>query len=583
MPGDAKTTPRDVLRALFRRWRVFVPAALVLMVLVLVAAHWVPLKYTGETIFERRLEAVGNPATGSESESFEAYGLRLRYDLAGYHAVEEAVEKLGLEQGLPRDSEGVLTTAGQMAKQQMVRKLMKDIDVRWDVRSAGVDRVSVTFTHTDPVLAQRMPDMLVKNYMDRISQQIILRLSLQRGFLDKKVQDVAAELVQLEAKRIQSETKHAGMMPGNPGILQERIQQVSTDIDTLRRQDAMAKKKLAGLEAYMASFTPATTRPATNPTSQPATQPSQVVTGPNPELRRLENELTRIEGALDDALTVQRMTEKHPTVIQLRRKVEQLEEKIKNTPKEVELHRVYETDPRRRDDRALRRQMIAQRRDDLLLQLASARTEVEVTANELERLQQRLTSLQGLMANFGPIRQEYLKILKDIADKQTELRKWKGQLSGVQMALAGEVAKRRSHFETIQAARKQFRPTFPSLWMVLAGAVVGGLGLAGGLVFLTSALDRSISTSEEAAKHFDLPVHGVIGEIVTPRQRVRRKIKKWLFRPVVAIAIVMGLGLSTLSIVLWLRYPENFKTWKADPVGFVTRPVTQRVQRLWKE
>jgi len=591
VPEDAKTTPRDVLRALFRRWRVFVPASLVSMILVLVAANWAPLKYTGETILRRRLEVVADATAGGKSESFESYRLALPRDLAGYPAVKKAVEKLGLEKGLPRGSDGTLTLAGKIAKDELVRKLMKGIKVEPDVESEAMDLISVKFTDTDPVLAKQIPDVLVKNYIDRTSQQIIERLSIQRGFFDEKVKGTATELTRLDTKKVQFEIEHADMMPDNPGMFQERIQQIGTDIDTLRRQGAIAKSKRATVEAYIASLRQAATQPATQATTQPATQPAtqpttqpatqpgptpqptQVARGPNPKLRRLEDRLQAYKDRLDNALTFQRMTKKHPTVIQLRQKIAQLEKDIEKTPKEVELHRVYDTNPRR--------EWMAQRRG-LLLQLASARTEVEVNANELERLQERLSSLQRLAGNFAPIRLEYRKIRKKIADKEAEWNQWKSKLSGVQMALAAETAKRRTHLEAVQAARKQFRPTSPSLWMVLAFAVVGGLGLAGGLVFLTSAMDRSISTSEQAARQFDLPVHGVIGEIVTSRQRTRRRIRRWLLGSLVTMVLTVGLSLSTLNIVLRLRYPEKFGTWKADPAGYVQSHVTEAWERLWR-
>ena len=67
----------------------------------------------------------------------------------------------------------------------------------------------------------------------------------------------------------------------------------------------------------------------------------------------------------------------------------------------------------------------------------------------------------------------------------------------------------------------------------LLAAIVGGLAFGAGLVFLANLLDRSVSTTEEAVHHFDLPVHGVIAEIVTARQQWVRRTKVWTIGPAV--------------------------------------------------
>ena len=150
------------------------------------------------------------------------------------------------------------------------------------------------------------------------------------------------------------------------------------------------------------------------------------------------------------------------------------------------------------------------------------------------------------------------------------------------MALDAEVAKRRTHLESVQTAEKQFRPSSPKLMMILAFTYLGGLAFGGGVVFLINFLDRSISTTEEAGKYFNVPVHGVIGEIITTRQRLRRGIRRYLLAPAVTLLILGVLGIATLSITLWLKSPEKFQEWKAAPVRFVFDHTTTLAGELWQ-
>jgi len=526
------------------------------MIASLVGAHHVPLKYTGTARFGRRSDVAGEQSTGRNPESFETVKLTLEHDLVGRNAVELVVEEVGLTRGLPHDAEGKLVLAGQIAKQQLVRELQKALKMQWEVRSQNVDLVLVSFTDKDPMLAQRIPNTLVRNYINRVSEEIVQRLTASRDFLVKQVNGCETRLSKFNNDRLKFETEHAGVMPDNPGALQERIQQIVADIDTLRLQQNTARQTLARLRGLRQA------------TTSPSSRPVEVVKGPNPELQRLREQLRGIKDQLDGALMLSHMTEKHPTVKTLRAKIAQLEQRIKETPAEAVLHTVYRTGIRSRNDFAA--------------QSAAAESQYEVATREIERLQKRLDSYQVLMANFAPIRQAYMQIVKKLEKEQAEADNWQRRLTGIQMALAAEAAKRRTHLSAVEVAQKQFQPSSPGLWMVLAFAIFGGLAFGGGLVFLSNVMDRSITTTEDVARHFDVPVRGIIGEIVRRRQRITGRIKRWTLGSIVTVVVLTALAASALSIVLWLRYPEQYEQWKASPVSYIYHRVSESLAELSK-
>lgn len=554
MPEESKKkTPREVLRMVFRRRHLFLLGSAVFMIGSLVGAHYVPLKYTGTARFERRSDVAAEQGSRNP-ESFETVKLTLAHELVGRNAVEQVVEELGLTRGLPRDAAGQLSLAGMAAKQELVRELQGALKMKWEVRSVNVDLVAVSFTDKDPVLAQGFPNAIIRNYINRVSEQIVQRLTASRDFLVKQVDGCETRLGELNNKRVEFETEHAGVMPDHPGALQERIQQIVSDIDTLRLHQNTAKQTLARLGSLRQA------------TTSPSSQPVQVVRGPNPELQRLQEQLRDYKDRLDAALTVSHMTEKHPTVKTLRAKIAQLEQRIKETPAEAVLQTVYGTGIRSSND--------------LAAQFAAAESQYEIATREMERLQKRLDSYQTLMANFAPIRQKYMEMVKKIGKEQAEADNWQGRLTGIQMALAAEAAKRRTHLSAVEVAQKQFQPSSPGPSMVLAFAIFGGLAFGGGLVFLSNVLDRSITTTEDVARHFDVPVHGVIGEIVPRRQQITRRMRKWTVGSIVTVVVLTGLAASALSIMLRLRYPEQYEQWKASPVSYIYDRISRPLAEL---
>jgi len=529
MLARGKKTTRDLLRIVFRRWEMFLLGAAFFAVAAIIGWHFVPLKYTGTAIFEVGLEAAAGRISSVSKETLDATKERLPEDLAGYRAVEEAVETLGLTKGLPHGEDGRLTAEGDRRRQEMILAMKEAITIRREARSAQEDLVSVSVTHADPWLAENMPTVLITGYINNVYNRIRVGLKSTHDFLKEKVDDCTKGLEALQKQRIEFETRNAGMLPDNPMALQDRIQTTSSDLDALRREHSLAEQKLTKIRGMMQT--------TTAPTSQPVE-----ITGPNPVLADLKNQLQQAKEELDIALTVTKMTEKHPQVQVLRARVAQLEGRIKEEP-----------------ETAVVRTVNLPSEGDLRLAEMQAQAELEMTDREIARLESRLKSYESLWAGFGPIRQEYLEFIQQRGDLAKEAAMWQQKLMEVEAALQAQISESGTRLAAVQNPQKQFRPSSPTMGKVMAFAILGGLAFGAGLVFLASVMDRAIAATEDAAGHFDIPVFGVIGEIVTQRELVIRRLKKAIVIPVVTLVALAALGLSSFSIYLRLEEPANYR------------------------
>jgi uncharacterized protein involved in exopolysaccharide biosynthesis len=564
---EVKTTPSDILKVLRRQHSLFVAGAALFAFAALVAAQYWTLQYTGTTMFERRSDPAGQETAGRDKADSESIRLTLPEELKGRTALEKAVDELGpkypeLCKGTTRGPDSVLTQEGRMARQRIVQGLEKSIGVKFEATSDQLDRISVSFTHNDPDLAQEMPDTLVKNYILKTSEQIVERLGASSKFLKEQVDTADKRLTELTKQRIAFESQHAGKLPDNPFALAKDMDDVKNDIDTVRRQQTVAKQKLEQAKVLAEAATP---KPD---------EPIQIVKGPNPKWAEIDKELTRFKDELDQAKTLRHMKETHPTVETLNRKIKALEEELKNTPEEVVTERVFDTAA-----------SSSKGTTDIKMVIASAQSEVDMTTNEMERLEKRLKGVQDMLADYAPLRQQYLELNQKVTDLEAEKDRWQKRLTEGQMALAAEVAKRRTHLNAIQMAEKQFRPSSPKLSYVLGLALAGGLAVGAGLVFLTNLLDRSkFTTRQEAETHFGLPVCGVIDEIATPTRSLWRSVwRRWrrqVIEPAVLVVLLVLIAGAGLNIVLWLQFPEQHKEWAEDPWSYVSRQVAEGAQKL---
>jgi len=350
--------------------------------------------------------------------------------------------------------------------------------------------------------------------------------------------------------KVRFEQKYVGRMPDTIGGFTMRISQVEADIDTVRVGLETAKQHRARLMEMLKG-------------AAQTTQPAETVMVPNPKRKELEDQLEKVREQLRNEKKYNKRKDAHPVIKSLKESIVYLQDKIAETPEEIE----QEDDAEGPDKEAIK------------VALAAAESKIEVFETETQRLEKRRAELEEVLKNFAPIRREYEEIVSRRGSQQHELNAWTAKLKDVGQALAQEVSKRRMHWKQVELAQKQYRPSSPKLSKVIAFAVVGGLAFGAGLVFLAHLLDRSVATTQDAS-YFDIPVHGVIGEIITPREQRMRRLKRWIATPIVSLIILACLGLSSLSITLWLRYPERFNDWKASPTTYLYKQVIGPVENL---
>jgi uncharacterized protein involved in exopolysaccharide biosynthesis len=607
-----KTTPRDLLRVVFRRRLLFLTGAGLFALAALIGACWYPLKYTGTALFERRSDMASQGTAGG---NFEPQKLTLEIDLIGDNALHAAIDeiekdnaekvKLGKEKpiqlpAMPRTADGKLTTEGQMARQELVRAWKADLRVNFEVRSSTVDMVSVAFTSRDPKLAQDLPNTLMSKYIDRMSFQIEDELKKTRDYFQGKLEEADKSLHAARDKKFLFEKNNAGKMPELPGITVQQLDRVGQDIEAVTRQRDYTQRKLSQWNDMKKEFGAVgegqTVAPVVKPTGTDAAPetgdkaasadinerpPDRVIKGPNPEITRLKEELHAMKKKLEDARI--NMKEEHPVVKQLTKQIAEIEERIAKEPEIVPLQYVWDpprqppsapvVDPTGGRDRKFQAAWIDG-------EIATAKEELDRQQKDLDKLHLRQASLTDLINNFETVRREYDDIIKNLAKAETAANEFQHNLTETENQFAAEIAKHGTHLDAVTRAQEQYVPSSPNLVYVLAFAILGGLAFGGGMVFLANMMDRSISTTEEAAEYFDLPVYGVVGEIVTPRQRALRKIRRLVVGPLATLVVLAALGLASLNIVLWLRYHTVYEDWRKNPTSFISNQVSAMVESL---
>ena len=546
-----KVTFRDKMRVFFRWRNLFLLSAAALAIGLLVAAHFVPVKFTAVTKFQSRVDSA-TPIRGMDNvsvlETHEQLRQTLRQRLTGRQAVAYVAVELGLLDGsIEQTPEGpvVTLTDSPQRQQSVIGTIQGGLDVRWDSQSKEVDLVSLTFTSGDATRSYEIPNALVAYYTENVGSEISLQLTKSHAFLVERAEHYGDLVKEWTEKKIDLETRYVGLMEDTQMDIVRRQQQAKADRDAVARLLHIATQKVARLEAM---------RDAVDSGGE-MDDPSQVIWAPNPELERLGQELREYKTELDLAMTLQNMTREHPAIQTLLTRIAIMEERIRNTPERIIVQEVYGT---------------GGAAETWVAELAAAQSEVEILTAELDRVESQILGYEKMMSGYESARGEYAVILSELAELVAKTTMWDSRRRQVDMALEAEDAKLRMQVQQVEPAERPILPSFPALNQVLAVTFLGALAFGGLMVFFFNSKDRTIATGEQAAKVFEgVPVVGTIGQISTAGSRSRSFLCNWILSPILLALIVVIVAVLTLSITLKLRHPDEFKAFREAPVSYV--------------
>ncbi|MCX5659926.1 MAG: hypothetical protein NTW19_09415 [Planctomycetota bacterium] len=525
----------EVWEILLRHRLRFILPAFVVMSGVLVVGMLLPRKYQGEAIFERRNDMVlAEIATRGASQTFQSPRGSISEELVGAPAIDELLAKVKTE--LASGDYGRRVAADTSNLRADLQRLLL---VRFDISSAELDRVRLSYTSTHPGLARLVVNTLVENYIERTRAVMDDRLRKSAAFFEGEVENERKTIEGIENQMLTFEISHAEMLPESPNNIQASVNLVQTGVDDILQKVNAAKLREKALAESLA------TTSQTSPT---------IVTGANPDYKRMEDKLRDLESQQANCLGVLKMTERHPDLIALRAQIDRLKHDLEATPAET----VTQTQSTQNPKRA-----------EIELLLSTARAEREALETQLKTVQDRLTRLSSQSTALFAVRSDYRKLSRDADQHRRQLTFWEDNLRRVRMALAAESGNRGVQLNFLKRCDVVTRPVSPNLMQIIMAAV--GLSMLAGAagVFVAHRCNDSYTDADELAQATRLPLLGSVSEIVSDQQRRLRRLRTAVLYPINAVALVAVIAALVTLLYMSLERPETFERLKQQPAHFL--------------
>ncbi|SFJ59075.1 polysaccharide chain length determinant protein, PEP-CTERM locus subfamily [Sphingomonas sp. NFR04] len=369
----------------------------------------------------------------------------------------------------------------------------------------------IAVTGADPAICRQVVEKLIALFRDNKLADSRDESSQSLAFLDQQLAERQQALQVAEAKRAEFQTRFLGSLPGT-GSLDDRIGAAQQQLQQIESDLAAAQSSLSAVNAQMAG----------TPASVAGQGGGPVGTGP------ARARLADLQAQLSDA-RARGFTEAHPDVVALKRQIAGAQAAAAREPSGGGGGGSF-ANPLYLSLRAMQADKAAQ-----VAALSQRRAQIQ---GDLAALSAKLTQAPQAASEQGQIDRDY-QVLKDqyaklLADRE-QLR-----ISSQAQSQTDAVK-----FSVIDPPTQPRAPSSPNRPMLLTAVLVAGLGAGVAAAFLLSKLRTTFDTAIRLERASGMPVIGSIGEVVTPRQRARRRKQLQHF-----LGGAAGLGVAYAAILL---------------------------------
>ena len=553
---SSKKTIGDFVRIIFRRRVLFFLPSAFFMVAVLIGGLFVPRKYTGKAVFERRTDmVVSMDRRGKHVSPIGNIRSTIREELIGHRAVELVVQQLRLTKGF-RDSRGELTREGQLRRMDLINKIRSKLRMGYDIRTRSIDMVHVGFTNQDPELCRRLVNLVVENYLKRVRNQIDAELTRTFTFMQSQVEKHRREIERFEKQRLEMEMANPGISPDDPSSVHTR--RLNLELTIQERQDEITRLQ-NDIESYKEMLEqPELIEGVQGEAGEAASEEEEEL------IRKIKNLEDNLEGSRRD-----RKTDRHPDVKLLKLWLDKTRTELEDLrTKQLEEH----ASPSRRFEKL---------RPEIRLKLQSGRASLKSAQENLARTEEELQQVALAERNFFKVRRKFQKLEEALSSNKKQLGEYQGKMLDLERSLSQELERRGINYSFVRPCEQLFRPSWPPMWMVFGLAFGGGMFLATFLVVWAEYSDYSFRSIEDVSSYIDVPVLGATCQIVNPQQRRRQRLIHFVGVPLLVVLVIGTLAISAIMAYLSLNNPSIYDQLRENPSEFVQR-VMDRLGEMFR-
>jgi polysaccharide chain length determinant protein (PEP-CTERM system associated) len=384
---------------------------------------------------------------------------------------------------------------------------------------SGANAFTIAFQGSDPQKVAQVTNALASNF---ISENLKIRESQALGtsdFLKDELESIRKQLMAKEEELKSYKEKYMGGLPEQLDTNLRILERLQGELEQLNSSLGSAEDRRIILQQNIEA--------AIQTGQQALTGEARGVQG----LEALRNELASLQT---------KYTDKHPDIIDLKRRIAALEAAQQETEASATGNSTGETQAPRQivvGNQALRVQL-----EDVKVEIARLKADIEQTKSQI--------NWYAAKVEETPKReQEQLSLTRDYNNLRDLYNSMLNRKLEAEVAVSMEKKQKGEQFKVIDPATAPHRPVKPDIPRLFLMTIALGLGLGLGMAYLMELMDTSYRTPDDLEKDLGLPVI-VSMPIIYTEQEARNKKRN---RVLVAASVIGCFFLCVVGIVLAVK------------------------------
>lgn len=395
--------------------------------------------------------------------------------------------------------------------QSLQRKVEIDAPSLAARSSQRANLYTISYTDSDPEIAHQVVQALLTTWMEGALGSSRQQTQTAQKFLVAQVKEYENRLTEAEQRLAEFKKEHVGVMPSEGSDYYQRMQELTDQLQTKRRELSVARNQRRELVKQL--------------------QGEKAVIGAS----EIDNKIQEKTEELNNILL--KYTEQHPDVVALRETIEQLKEQKQQgllrlsgpSDEETSTNPVYQS-----------------------IKIAISETDVQISTlnSEIEDLESKVDELRGLVDTVPEVEAELARLNRDYQVTQSQYEALLSRLESARISEDVDRSGDENLFRIVDPPVVPLSASGPPRLLFLLAAFAASLGLGGGLAYLLSEIWPVYCTSEELHKGTGIPVLGSVSVKWTEEEKlsVRKDLVYLLLSGAGLVLVLIGFALVELLV-----------------------------------
>jgi uncharacterized protein involved in exopolysaccharide biosynthesis len=553
----------EVFRILIlRRWAFFVPFCLVVC-LATIISQYIPRIYKSTTVIERRDHPVlinlrQTVATGEFARFFRP---TLSRDVKDLDAMAEAVEQAGLIPDLPRNQDGTPTQEGWELCRRKGTELAQGVNVRLIQKAEHLDQIQITFEGQSPTMPQQFVRAIKDSYVRRMRAQLVTMLADAKTYFENTAREQRQQISDLETETLAFQAEFIGIDPTNPGALKLKLTSLDSERAELERDLNMLSLETEARRRRIEQRKMRTQQSLAIQIGSPMLSKRHL----SPEAQSMEAEILGMQREIHDLKTTRRMTDRHPDIIELQKRIDRVKGQLESQYTEVST-----------SDSAgsLESEHIAAGGSPAIwdMELADLQLDLQDRESRMAAMEQRLRVVESDITKHKRLEDNIFRYRKDFQVKQDLLDQARGEhamnsrrvveIAGI---LSADESERGISFAELTPPTACIKPISPRSTTVLALSILAGLGAGAVGVLRKELFDQTYHTTKQVTRSLGLAVLESVEEFITSVERARLFRRRVIYAPAVVFVLLSAVGITCAAAFLSIEKPNAYERYMVKP------------------